>query len=110
MSGYLPLEQVRASQTPHTDNNHGRNQTVPQLNGIAVTGLGYWGPNWIRNLYQLRCANRVIACDLDSGRREHIESLYPGVTTTASFEDLLGDSDLDAVVIATPVSTHYRLA
>ncbi len=109
MSGSLPFEQVRAAQAAHT-NNHGHSQTAPQLNGIAVVGLGYWGPNWIRNLHQLHCARRVVACDLDAGRREHIAALYPGVATTARFEEVLRDDELDAVVIATPVSTHYRLA
>ena len=37
-----------------------------RLSGIAVIGLGYWGPNWVRNFQQLRCARRVVACDLDT--------------------------------------------
>jgi predicted dehydrogenase len=112
MSGFLPFEQARAPQ-PARDLHNGRNghdQAGVQLSGIAVIGLGYWGPNWIRNLVQLRCARNLIACDLDAGRRERIASLYPGVTTSANFEELLRDPGLDAVVIATPVSTHYRLA
>jgi predicted dehydrogenase len=80
------------------------------LRGIAIVGLGYWGPNWVRNLCRLRRARRVIACDLDGKRREHVEQLYPGVETTAQFDDLLRDSAVEAIVIATPVGTHYRLA
>jgi predicted dehydrogenase len=80
------------------------------LRGIAVVGLGYWGPNWVRNLYQLHCANRLVACDLDSKRREHVLSLYPGVEPSACFEDLLDDPDIEGVIIATPVSSHYPLA
>jgi predicted dehydrogenase len=110
MSGSLPFEQVRAAQTAGMGNNDRGSQTVPQLNGIAVTGLGYWGPNWVRNLHQLRCARRMVACDFDAGRREHIAALYPGVATTARFEEVLDDGELEAVVIATPVSTHYQLA
>jgi len=110
MSGSLPFDQVRAPEAARTENNRSHPEAAPRLDGIAVVGLGYWGPNWIRNLHQLRCANRLIACDLDAGCREHISALYPGVATTASFEDLLHDSHLDAMVIATPVSTHYRLA
>ncbi len=110
MSGSLPIEQVRGLRPAHTENHHDRTGRTPKLDGIAVVGLGYWGPNWIRNLHQLRCARRLIACDLDAARCEHIEALYPGVATTASFEELLNDSGLDAMVIATPVSTHYRLA
>jgi hypothetical protein len=44
-----------------------------RLRGVGVVGLGYWGPNWVRNLYQSRSAERVVACDLDVKRREHIE-------------------------------------
>jgi predicted dehydrogenase len=81
-----------------------------RLHGVAVTGLGYWGPNWVRNLYQLGCARRIVACDLDRKRREHIKQLYPGVETGAQFERLLDDAEIEAIVIATPVGTHYRLA
>lgn len=80
------------------------------LRGVAVAGLGYWGPNWVRNLYQLGCAQRVVACDLDRKRREHVKRLYPGIETSAQFEQLLDDPGIEAVVIATPVGTHYRLA
>jgi predicted dehydrogenase len=85
-------------------------QPGERLRGVGIVGLGYWGPNWVRNLYQLRSADRVIACDLDLKRREHIKRLYPGVETTADFEQLLEDPAIEGVVIATPVGTHYRLA
>jgi predicted dehydrogenase len=78
--------------------------------GVGVVGLGYWGPNWVRNLQQLQCARRVVACDLDLQRRTHVKELHPAVEITASFDDLLRDSEIEGVVIATPVSTHYKLA
>ena len=81
-----------------------------ELRGIAVVGLGYWGPNWVRNLYQLRSAKRLIACDLDASRRERIRALYPGVELSGRFEDVLDDPDIQGIVIAAPVSTHYPLA
>jgi predicted dehydrogenase len=87
-----------------------RTRTDERLRGVAVAGLGYWGPNWVRNLYQLGCARRIIACDLEHKRREHIKHLYPGVETSGQFEQLLDDSDIEAMVIATPVGTHYPLA
>src|ERR1700751_1771293 len=59
--------------------------------GVGVVGLGYWGPNWVRNLQQLQCARRVVACDLDVQRRTHVKELHPAVETTASFDDLLRD-------------------
>jgi predicted dehydrogenase len=80
------------------------------LHGLAVVGMGYWGPNWIRNFCSLRCARRLVACDLSAERLEHVKNLYPGVEVTQKFEDVLHDSNIDGVVIATPVSTHYQLA
>jgi predicted dehydrogenase len=90
--------------------NGERIQPQERLRGVGVVGLGYWGPNWVRNLYQSRQAQRLIACDLDQKRREHIKQLYPGVETTARFEQLLEDPTIEGLVIATPVGTHYRLA
>jgi predicted dehydrogenase len=81
-----------------------------RLGGIAVIGLGYWGPNWLRNLQQLGCAERTIACDLDAERRERIRRLYPGVELSASLEAVLDDSEVEALIVATPVSTHYTIA
>lgn len=80
------------------------------LRAIAVVGLGYWGPNWVRNLYQLRCSKRLIACDLDRSRRDHMRSLYPGVELSERFEQLLADPEVEGVIIAAPVSTHYPMA
>ncbi len=81
-----------------------------RISGIGVVGLGYWGPNWIRNLHQLRCAGKIVACDLDHGRREYVSGLYSGLQTSPRFEDLLDDPAIEGIVIATPVSTHYRMA
>ncbi|HLH75384.1 MAG TPA: Gfo/Idh/MocA family oxidoreductase [Candidatus Binataceae bacterium] len=83
---------------------------APTLSGLAVVGLGYWGPNWVRNLSLLRCARRLVCCDLDAERRARIRQLYPGVETTDQFEDVLRDPTIRGLIIATPVSTHYPLA
>ena len=85
-------------------------QEARRLRGVAVVGLGYWGPNWVRNFYQLQCADRVIACDLDDGRCERIRNLYPSAETDLRFEDVLEDPDIEGVIIATPVSSHYPMA
>ena len=77
---------------------------------IGVVGLGYWGPNLIRNLNDLEEADLRWICDLDQARLDTFVRRYPAVRGTRSFEDLLADPELDAVVIATPVSTHYPLA
>jgi predicted dehydrogenase len=79
------------------------------LSGIAVVGLGYWGPNWIRNLNQLQGLDRVVACDLDAARRRHIADLYPSVETSASLDDVIADDSIEALVVATPVSTHFPI-
>ena len=77
---------------------------------IGVVGLGYWGPNLIRNLNELEEADVRWICDLDQSRLDTFVRRYPTVRGTRSFEDLIADPELDAVAIATPVSTHYPLA
>lgn len=76
---------------------------------VGVVGLGYWGPKLARNFYELPGAQLSWVCDFDSSRRDHVTGLYPGTQATRDFEDLLA-SDIDAVAIATPVSTHHSLA
>jgi predicted dehydrogenase len=75
---------------------------------IGVVGLNYWGPNLVRNFNDL--ANLTWLCDLDEEHLNPITARYPGARATTSFDDLLADDELDAVVIATPVPTHYSLA
>ena len=81
-----------------------------QLRGIGVVGLGYWGPNWVRNLHQSQAARRIVACDLDQKRRTHVSQLYSDLETTSHFEDLLNEDDIEGIVVATPVGTHYAMA
>jgi predicted dehydrogenase len=109
MSQLASATELAASQTA-ISNGAAATHPARTLGGVAVVGLGYWGPNWVRNFYQLRCADRVIACDLDYGRRERIRSLYPGAETDLSFEDVLADPEIEGVIIATPVSSHYPMA
>ncbi len=78
--------------------------------GVGVVGCGYWGPNHIRNLTANRRTRLVYACDLDQDRLNHIGALYPQTCRTTRLDEMLADPQLDAVVIATPVSTHARLA
>jgi len=77
---------------------------------VAVVGVGYWGPNIIRNLNELPAVKTIVACDLDSPRLELIRRRFPSVTATTEFDGLLSDPAVDACIIATPISTHYRLA
>jgi predicted dehydrogenase len=78
------------------------------LTNVGVVGLNYWGPNLVRNFNDL--AKLTWLCDLDEEQLKTIGARYPNVRTTTSFDELLADDALDAVVIATPVPTHYALA
>jgi predicted dehydrogenase len=75
---------------------------------VGIIGAGYWGPNLIRNFREIEQADLRLVCDLRQGRLDHIQSRYPGLSVTQDYRDLL-DSQIDAVVIATPVSTHHHL-
>ena len=76
----------------------------------AVVGLGYWGPNLVRNLHEVPGADVAYVCDMQEERLERIGRRYPAVRQTTSFDTVLEDDEVDAVVIATPVSSHYPLA
>jgi predicted dehydrogenase len=77
---------------------------------IAVVGLGYWGPNIVRNLYELPEADLVAVCDLAPERLARIARRYPDLRQTTAYEDLLEDPAIEAVVIATSLGTHFDLA
>ncbi len=77
---------------------------------VAVVGVGGWGKNLARNYYQLPEANLRYICDLDPDKLDAMQRQYPGSKITNSFDELLEDDDLDAVVIATTGPTHYKLA
>lgn len=83
---------------------------IREIGGLAVVGLGYWGPNWVRNLQQAGYAKRVIACDLDLRRREHIAHTFPGIEVHSNLDRVLEDPEIEGIVVATPVSTHFRIA
>ncbi len=77
---------------------------------VAVVGLGYWGPNLVRNLYELPEAELVGVCDLTEERLARIGRRYPDVRRTTSYDELLDDPSVEAVAIATTVGTHFKLA
>ncbi|MDW8466621.1 MAG: Gfo/Idh/MocA family oxidoreductase [Chloroherpetonaceae bacterium] len=76
----------------------------------AVIGLGYWGPNLVRNFLGVSDLSGVIGCDKDPKRLENIKRKFPEVEITPNFEDVLRREDVGIVAIATPVSTHFSLA
>lgn len=74
---------------------------------IGLVGAGYWGKNLVRVFNQLGVLEKV--CDTNSAILEKINQDYPSLKTTQSFQDLLNDKELQALVIATPASSHYQL-
>ena len=79
------------------------------LVGIGVVGYGYWGPNLVRN-FAIRKGRRSLLSVIWTRLNLPSKRLFPGVVLTREFNDLLRDSRIDAVAIATPVHTHYELA
>jgi predicted dehydrogenase len=75
---------------------------------VGVIGCGYWGPNLIRNFVDLPNSEVVIVADLKKDRLAKIKSTYPQVLVTENYGDLF-DQKLDAVVVATPPSSHYPI-
>ncbi len=78
--------------------------------GIGVIGYGYWGPNLVRNFSDLPEANVVGVADGRAERRAAVTARYPRVTATADARELIENPAVAAVVVATPVSTHFALA
>ncbi len=74
---------------------------------VGQAGLGNWGKNLARNFAEL--ADLILLCDPDPAKRE-LSARYPQARWTDSFEEMVADPALDAVVVSTPVPTHYTLA
>lgn len=77
---------------------------------VGVIGCGYWGPNLIRNLRSLPDCHLKLVCDLNQQRLKHMKLLYPEVETHTDYHHLLHEANLDAVIIATSVKLHYKMA
>lgn len=76
---------------------------------FGIIGWGYWGPKIARNMDSLSQASVAMVADLDANRLASIEANQPWIRTTTQINDIF-HSDVDGVIIATPVQTHYRLA
>src|SRR6185503_11372718 len=77
---------------------------------VGVIGYGYWGPNLVRNFMAAPDSVVTRVCDLRKERLLSLEKVYPGLKTCTQSSELINDSQIDAVVIATPVSSHFELA
>lgn len=77
---------------------------------IAQFGVGYWGPNLLRNLISNEQCKVKAVVDPTKERRDFVTRLYPAVSVYEDVQTVLSDSEIDAVVIATPVALHFDLA
>jgi predicted dehydrogenase len=77
---------------------------------IGVIGYGYWGPNLVRNFCDCADTTVVAVSDLDPRRLQSLCARYPAVRTTTDYREMLRGNEIDAVAIATPVSTHFNIA
>ena len=76
---------------------------------VAVIGVGYWGPNLLRNLNGLPDCSVKTVCDKNNDRLRHVKGNYPNIEITDDCSEVFKDKEIDAVVIATPVEKHYPL-
>ncbi len=77
---------------------------------LGVIGYGYWGPNLVRNFMEAPGSTVMAVCDLRAERLATVQSRYPSIRTLTNWQDLLNDPEIDALAIATPVSSHFELA
>ena len=76
---------------------------------IAQIGVGYWGPNLLRNLvFNKNCTVKTVS-DLSQERLDFVTETYSGIKITKELNDILADDEIDAVVVSTPVNTHFEL-
>jgi predicted dehydrogenase len=77
---------------------------------VAIVGCGYWGRNLIRNFLELKNVEVKVVCDFDLTALARMKRRYPAVDLSRDYDEVLSDSRIDAVILATPVSTHYPFA
>ncbi len=77
---------------------------------IALVGYGYWGPNYARVFSELPEAQVDVICELSAERRARAQSRYPHMEVSGDAGEVFRRSDIDAMVISTPATTHFELA
>ena len=77
---------------------------------IGIIGCGYWGPNYLRHFSQLKGSQVVSCCDLLKRNLDRVKRYFNSVEVTPDYSRVLKDKRTDAVVIATPAKTHYKIA
>lgn len=77
---------------------------------IGLIGCGYWGPNLVRNFNETQGARMAICCDIRQERLDFIKNRYPSIEVSNDYTKVIKDPEIDAIAIATPIHTHYKLA
>jgi predicted dehydrogenase len=77
---------------------------------VGVIGYGYWGPNLVRNFIETPDTHVLAVADMKRDRLDLVQRRFPGVEVATDYHDLLKNPRIDAVAIATPVSTHFSVA
>jgi predicted dehydrogenase len=77
---------------------------------VGLIGCGYWGPNLLRNLNQQSQVRVIKVADIKKDRREYVQRNYPQIQTCEDSQDILTDSEIQAVAIATEAKSHYAFA
>lgn len=74
---------------------------------LAIAGVGYWGPNLVRNFIALKSVNLKVICDVREERLEAIKKVYPSVNTTTEVQEIISNPEIDGIVLALPAGVHY---
>jgi len=77
---------------------------------IGIIGLGYWGPNLLRNFLTIPNAEIIYGCDINMDSFKNLAKLYPTIKFITNYKEIINDPVIDLVAIATPLSSHYKLA
>ena len=77
--------------------------------GIAIIGCGHWGPNHIRIFNSLPDCEVLMVSDVDTKRLKVIEQMYPSIACTNDYKKTLHNDDINAIIVATPASMHYKI-
>src|SRR3954469_17457927 len=102
---------MRKTQMIHTDawGERKLRDTTSSPIGIAVVGYGYWGPNLVRNVAERPELELIALCERDASRGATFSQRYPSVPVIAELDEVLTDTRVEAVMIATPPRTHHAL-
>lgn len=77
---------------------------------LALIGLGYWGPNLLRNFINIPKCNIRYCCDIDTKKLHEIKRKFPHILTTQDINEILDNDSIDAVILTTPTKTHFELS